>query len=85
MEPDEPNTVFNLRLLNSLTSRGEFDHCSSYLTEAIGTAVDDRRYSEVVHLAHAISVRDLRDEVQKRCPDGTLILSHALYLLQMRP
>ena len=26
----------------------------------MGTAVDDRRHSEVVHLAQAISIRDLR-------------------------
>ena len=60
METDEPNTVFDLRSLNSSTSRAKFDvfwdQCSSYLNETVGTAVDDRQHSEVVHLAHAMSV-----------------------------
>ena len=89
MEPDEPNTVFDLRSLNSSTSRAKFDvfwdQCSSYLNETVGTAVDDRRHSEVVHLAHAISVRDLRDEVKKRCPEGTLIPSLEWIRLQFWP
>ena len=58
MEPDEPITIFDLRSLNSSTSRAKFDvfwdQCSLYLNETIETAVDDRRHSEVVHLAHAI-------------------------------
>ena len=45
------------------------------MNETIGTAVDDRRHSEVVHLAHAISVRDIQDQVQNSCPEGTLVPS----------
>lgn len=60
MEPEEPTTVFDLRALNSSSSRAKFDtfwECySSYLNENVGTAVDDRHHSEVVHLATAISV-----------------------------
>lgn len=89
MEPDEPNTVFDLRSLNLLTSRAKFDvfwdQCSLYLNETIGTAVNDRRHSEVVHLAHAISVRDLRDEVQKHCPEGTPVPSLEWLRLQFWP
>ena len=32
-------------------------------------------YSEVVHLAQAISVRDFRDQVIRQCPEGTPIPS----------
>ena len=89
MEPDEPSTTFDLRSLNSSTSHAKFDifwnQCSTYLNETIGTAVDDRRHSEVVHLAHAISVRDLQDQVQKRCPEGTLVPSLEWIRLQFWP
>lgn len=89
MEPDLPSTIFDLRSLNSSTSRAEFDvfwnQCSAYLNETIGTAVDDGRHSEVVHLAHAISLRDLQDQVLKRCPEGTLVLSLEWIRLQFWP
>lgn len=89
MEPDEPSTVFDLRSLHSTTSRAKFDvfwdQCSLYLNETVGTAVDDRRHSEVVHLADAISVRDLRYEVQKPCPEGTLLPSLEWLRLQFWP
>ena len=71
------NTVFDLRFLNSSTNRKKIDffweYCSKYLNESIGIAADDRRHSDVAHLAQAISIRDLRDEVQKQCPDGTWV------------
>ena len=79
LEPSDPNTVFDLRSLNSSSDRKKYDafweYCSKYLNEVIGTAVDDRRHSDVVHLAQAISICDLRDEVQKQCPDDTSIPS----------
>ena len=89
MEPDEPSTIFDLRSLNSSTLRAKFDifwnECSAYLNETIGTAVDDRRHSEVVHLPHAILVQDLQDQVQKRCPEGTLVPSSEWIRLQFWP
>ena len=36
-------------------------------------AVDDRRHGEVTHLAKAISLRDLREQVSHRCPPATAI------------
>ncbi|CAB4028703.1 Hypothetical predicted protein [Paramuricea clavata] len=59
MEPEDPQTLIDLRSLNSSTERAKYvfwDHCSQYLCEVVGTAVDDRRHSEVVHLAQAISI-----------------------------
>ena len=41
------------------------------LEDGIGTAVDDRRHTTVTHLGRAMSVRDLREKVKSRCPDGT--------------
>ena len=38
------------------------------MEESVGTAVDDRRHGEVIHLAKAISVRDLHDQVQAKMP-----------------
>ena len=34
-----------------------------FLEEEVGTAVDDRGHTDVVHLAKAVSVRDLREQV----------------------
>ena len=39
----------------------------------------------MVHLAHAISMRDLRDEVKKQCPEGTPIPSLEWIRLQFWP
>lgn len=36
--------------------------------EEVDTAVDDRRHGEQTHLAKAISVRDLQEQVARRCP-----------------
>ena len=47
--------------------------------------MDDRRHSDVVHLAQAISIRDLHDEVQKQCPDSTCIASLEWIRLQFWP
>ena len=68
MELEDPQTLIDLRSLNSSTQRAKYDvfwdNCSQYLREVVGTAVDDHRHSEVVHLAQAISFRDLREQVK---------------------
>ena len=46
------------------------------LEEDIGTAVDDRRHSQVIHLAKAVSVRDFHDQVAAKLPDDTPIPSN---------
>ena len=55
------------------------------MEESVGTAVDDRRHGEVTHLAKAISVRDLRDQVQAKCPDRTPIPCESWIRLQFWP
>ena len=77
MEPEDLQTVIVLRSFNSSSEHAKYnvfcDHCSQHLNECIGTAVDDRQHSEVVHLAQAISVRDLRGQVKLICPKRTAI------------
>ena len=89
MEPEDPQMVIDLCSLNSSTEHAKYDvfwdHCSQHLNENVGTAVDDRRHSEVVHLAQAISVRDLRDQVKMKCPEGTAIPSLEWVRLQFCP
>ena len=48
-----------------------WNKAKKFLEEDIGTAVDDRRHSGVVHVAKAISIRDFRQQVQERCPPDT--------------
>ena len=52
-----------------------WEHCESYLRDC--TAVHERRHDSVVHMAKAISVRDLIAQVKERCPEGTPILSES--------
>ena len=89
MEPEDPNTIIDLHSLNSSAGRAKYevfwDHCSQVLNESIGTAVDDRRHGQVVHLAQAISIRDFRDQVEKHCPAGTPIPSLEWIRLQFWP
>jgi len=63
---EEPDLIFDLRQLYSGRA-SQFDmfwtKAKEFLEEDIGTAVDDRRHSGVVHLTKAVSVRDLREQV----------------------
>lgn len=38
-------------------------------------AVDDRQHSDITHIATAISVQDLRDQVAGKCAEGTPVPS----------
>ena len=66
IEMEDPDIVADLRHLNS-GAQSKYDNfreeCSKFLKQQVGTAVDDRRHTEVTHIATAISVRDLRDQV----------------------
>ena len=67
-EVEEPDLVFDLREAYSGNS-SKFDlfwrKAEEFLEEDVGTAVDDRRHSQVIHLAKAISVRDFREQVKQ--------------------
>ena len=84
---EEPELLYDLRGVNPgrpcqfIT----FWQKSAEFLEDMGTAVDDRRHSQVVHVAKAISVHDFKDQVAKRCPPGTLVPSDELVRLQFVP
>ena len=60
MEMEDPDIVMDLRHLNT-GAKARCDlfwtECSKFL-EDVGTAVDDRRHTEVTHIATAISIGD---------------------------
>ena len=60
-----------------------WEECRKYLQEE--TAVDDRRHDEILHLAKAISVRDLLEQVKAKCPEGIPIPSEQWLRLQFWP
>lgn len=88
IEMEDPDIVTDLRHLNT-GRKGQYDtfwdECSKFLEASVGTAVDDRRHTEVTHIATAISVRDLRVQVAQKCPGGTLIPSVEWLRLQFWP
>ena len=78
----DPDLVTDLRI-NNAGQPERYDvfleECQKYIVEKVETAVDDRRHDTVsgdgdvvVHLAAALSVRDLHSQVQKRCPDAPI-------------
>ena len=89
MEPEDPNTVIDLRSLNSSAGRSKYDifweHAACIINDSIGVAVDDRRHGQVVHLAQYISVRDFQEQVEKQCPSGVPIPSLEWIRLQFWP
>ena len=87
-ELEEPSLIYDLRV-HYKGNQSKFDvfwqRAKEYLEEDVGTAVDDRRHSTIVHMATAISVRDLREKVKERCPPGTLVPSDEWIRLQFAP
>ena len=88
VEMEDPDIIWDLRQLNS-GRRSQYDdfwdECEKFLQEDVGTAADDRRHTEVTHIAKAISVRDFRDQVAARCADDVCIPSVEWLRLQFWP
>ena len=88
IEMEDADIVLDLRHLNT-GRKSQYDafwsECKKFLDESVGRAVDDRRHGEVTHLAMAISVRDLRDQVQAQCPGETPIPCESWIRLQFWP
>ncbi len=85
---EDPDIVTDLRHLNSGVKAkydAFWDECAKFLEHEVGTAVDDRRHGDVTHIAMAISVRDLRDQVAAKCPEGTPVTSVECLRLQFWP
>ena len=88
VEMEDPDIVMDLRSLHS-GQGSKYDvfwaECEKFLQEDIGLAVEERRHSSVTHLARAISVRDLREQVAARCPPSTDIPCRSWISLQFWP
>ena len=68
------------------TKFDEFWSCAkAFIEEDVGSAVDDRRHSTVVHMAKVISVRDLREKVPERCFPNISVPSDEWIHLQFSP
>ena len=90
-ELEKPSIVYELRHYycqkQRLTSSGHM--LKEFIEEDVGTTVDYRRHSTVVHVAKTISIRNLREKVVERCPQTHLssqmsgsvfsFLQHALH------
>ena len=89
MEPEDSQTVFDLREVRTSHNVTKFDvfweEAAKFIEEDVGTAVDDRRHGTVTHLAKAVSIRDFREQVKTRVPDGTPIPSEEWLRLQFWP
>ena len=88
IDMEDPTVLPNLRALNSGRAakfNSFWEQCSRFLNEDVGAAVDDRRHGEITHLARAISVRDLVEQVKARCPRGIEIPSVEWTRLQFWP
>ena len=83
---EDPDLLVDLCELNSNQSdkyKVFWKECDSYLQEC--TAVHERRHDSATYLARAISVRDLVEQVSKKCPPGTPIPSQQWVHLQFCP
>ena len=88
LEMEDPDILLDLRAVNSgQKSKYDlfWDECGKYLNEEVCAAVDDRRHTQITHLARAISVRDLISQVESRCSPGTPIPSNEWVRLQFWP
>ena len=87
-ELEDPDLIYDFRELYA-GRHTQFDtfwaKAKEFLEEDIGTSVDDRRHSQVVHLAKAVSVRDFRDQVAAKLSDDTPIPSKSYIQLQFMP
>lgn len=85
---EDPEIVMDLRCLHSgQGSRYDvfWQECEKFLQEDVGLAVEERRHSNVTHLARVISVRDLIQQVSAKCPPSTPIPSRSWLSLQFWP
>jgi hypothetical protein len=87
----DPNLITDLRHFNE-GRKSIYDtfweHAKMFLSgvaEDAVIAVDDRRHDPIPHMAVAISVRDLREQIKKRCPEETPIPSIQWLRLQFWP
>lgn len=81
LDTEDPELIWDLQVQNTGLPESYtvfLEECQRYLESSVETAVDERRHDPVAdggevitHLARALSVRDLYDQVCKTCPEGT--------------
>ncbi|PKY18698.1 hypothetical protein RhiirB3_492222 [Rhizophagus irregularis] len=92
IELGDPEFITDLRHLNSGPTNCKYDtfwnygkkYFESTINETV-LAVDERRHDMIQHLAQAISIRDLRQQVANLCPPNTEIPSEQWLRLQFWP
>lgn len=62
-----------------------WEECRKFLNHEVETAVDERRHGQLTHLAKAMSVQDMLQQVSQKCPPGVLIPSKQWLRLQFWP
>lgn len=82
----ETGLLPDLRKLNPGKPSGQYDLFFEKLGEIIEeyTAADDRRHN-ISHMSEILSIKDLINQTEERCPHDTLIPSAALVRLQFCP
>ena len=88
IDMEGPFVLLDLRALNSgraVKFNSFWEACAKFLNEDVGAAVDERWHGEITHLARAISVRDLVEQVKARSPSGIQIPSVEWTRLQFWP
>ena len=72
---EEPGINVDLRCQEKTTTSDTFElffkETEKHLSEDVGTPVHERRHSESLYLAKAISMKDLLRQVQAKLPSGT--------------
>lgn len=95
LENEDTDLIWDLRMTNSGRTEQYTDfltRCQEFVKAKVETAVDDRRHDaldedgqSITHLAMALSVRDLHEQVSKECPEETAIPSVQWLRLQFWP
>ena len=98
LQMEDPELIYDLRIDNEGSPEKYetfLEECQAYINGVVDTAVDDRRHDTlstesdettvVTHLATALSVRDLHDQITKRLPEGCSIPSIQWLRLQFWP
>ena len=90
IESENPNVAFDMRTLNETESSSTkfdrfFEEVEKFINEFELKAVDDRRHGLISHLAVAMSVKDLHQQISARVPENTNIPSVEWLRLQFMP
>ena len=94
LDEEDPDLIWDLRCNNGHPEQyNDFlQQCQQYINASVDTAANDRRHDVVagnedvvIHLATALSVRDLHEQVSKQCPEETAIPSIQWLRIQFWP